>query len=331
MRRRAGFLLAALFLSLSVSAQRGGNRIRPNYTDVTVIVRFPHGESVKSGVRVELLSPGGVRVNTAYTNEDGSATLNMVPAGLSYVLRVSGENIAPAMQELMIEAGETSHSEWIEVGPRRSASPTSAHGSVAVVDLNVPSDARKELEKGNSLAGHNQWTEAAEHYQKAIELYPKYATAYNNLGSARMNLHDAAGAKEAYQHAVALNDKYANAWMNLAHLQHESGDAQGAEQSLLKALTTDPKNVQALADLAQVELQLQKFDATQDYVRKANALPHQGYALIHVLGAYAYQQQNKPTEALAEYKLYLQEDPKGVMAEKVRATIENMEKPRPTP
>jgi tetratricopeptide (TPR) repeat protein len=329
MRRYLGPTLAVILLCFFAAAQRPDNRLRSAYGSVRVTVKFAHGQPVKSGVKVELLDARGLPVSTGITNDKGEAALFGVPTGQQYLLQVRGEGITTFKRWIRLDTLETDQTQDVEVTPGNgNDEPTPG---VAVVDADVPSKARKELEKGNSLAEHSQWADAAEHYQKAIESYPKYATAYNNLGSARMNLQDAAGAKDAFQHAVAINDKYASAWMNLARVQHASGDVQGAEQSLLKAVAAEPTNVQALTNLAQIELQLQKFDATEDLAHKVNALPHQGYALVHVLAAYAYQQQNKPTEALAEYKLYLQEDPKGAMAEKVRASVATLEQQKTTP
>ena len=326
MRYLLGLGSVVLLASCLAPAQRTMTGSHRQYADVTIEVHTQTGQPLNASLKVELLTSSGMPVNIAFTNDSGEVMLGAVPTGAVYVIRVSGPEIEPVASEFSLEASENSHTEWITVSPRARTTVTSPQGSVAVVDLNVPEKAQKELVKGNQCSAKNDWSGAAEHYQKAIELYPKYAMAYNNLGSARMNLHDVPAARQAFEQAVAINDKYANAWLHLARLQHDTGDLHGSQQSLLKAIATDPKNVEVLAGLAQVELQLSDFDATQDYVRKANALPHQGFAIIHVLGAYALQKQNKIPDAVTEYKLYLQEDPNGAMAEKVRATIATLEK-----
>ena len=326
MRYLLGLGTVVMLAGCLASAQRITTPFQKQYADLTIEVRTQTGQPPNASLKVELLSSTGMPVNTTFTNDSGEVMLGEVQTGAIYVIRVSGPEIEPAASEFTLEASESSHTEWITVTPRVRTNVTSPQGSVALVDLNVPQKALKELGKGNQCSAKNDWSGAAEHYQKAIELYPKYAMAYNNLGSARMNLHDVPGARQAFEQAVAINDKYANAWLHLARLQHDSGDVHGSQQSLLKAIATDPKNVEVLAGLAQVELQLSDFSATQDYVRKANALPHQGFAIIHILGAYALQKQDKIAEAVTEYKLYLQEDPNGAMAEKVRATIATLEK-----
>lgn len=49
------------------------------------------------------------------------------------------------------------------------------------------------------------YSEAIEDYNKAIKLRPKYATAYNNRGWARLNLENYNDAIDDFQMAIILN------------------------------------------------------------------------------------------------------------------------------
>lgn len=335
MRRLLGpAVTLILLLSPCLFAQRrfGAQTGTPQYTDLSIVVRMQNGGQLPGSVKIELLNPVGIAVGSTFTSNDGEATIPSVLTGVTYTLRVSGEGIAPTTQEVFLENGEADHTEWVEVSPRTTEpKPTSKEGSVAVADLTVPPEARKELDAGNELFGQQKWQDAAQHYEKAIGIYPKYAMAYNNLGSARMKLNDVPGAKDAYQHAVAINDKYAGAWMKLARIAYDDHDLPTAESDLQKALATDPRNVQALSTLAQTEMQLGKYELSEQYVQQANGLPHPGLAIIHVIGAFDYQKLNKPADALAEYKKYLEEDPNGPMASKVKATIDSLEAQKTNP
>jgi len=55
-------------------------------------------------------------------------------------------------------------------------------------------------------------------YEKALDLNPKYAAAWNNLGIARKAKGDLDGAIAAYEKALELNPKHAVAWKNLGIL-----------------------------------------------------------------------------------------------------------------
>ncbi len=335
MRRLLGPAIAAiLLLSPCLFGQRrfGSQSTSPQYTDLSVVVRLQNGGQIPGSVKIELLNGAGIPVSSTFASSDGEATITNILSGTTYILRVTGDGIMPTTQEVFLQTGEADHTEWVDVSPRTTAAqPTSKTGSIAVSDLNIPPDAQKELETGNDLFKQQKWDDAAQHYQKAIDIYPKYAMAYNNLGSARMRMNDVPAATAAFKKAVEINDKYAGAWFHLAQIQYEAHDLAGAEGDLQKVLATDPTNLQVLSTLAQTEMQLGKYDVSEQYVQKANAMPHPGLAIIHVIGAFDYQKLNKPADALAEYKKYLEEDPNGPMAPKVKATIESLEAQKTNP
>ena len=52
--------------------------------------------------------------------------------------------------------------------------------------------------------------------------------------------------------------------------------------------------------------------------RKAHSVPHQGLAGVHIVAALALEATHQPFEAVKEYQLYLDEDPKGRDADRAR-------------
>jgi tetratricopeptide (TPR) repeat protein len=68
-------------------------------------------------------------------------------------------------------------------------------------------------------------------FRKAIELNPKYAEAYNNLGNALYAQQDLKGASAAFRHALVINPKFAEAHVNLGlalRVQGEFAQALGS-------------------------------------------------------------------------------------------------------
>ncbi|CAN5463292.1 DUF5107 domain-containing protein [soil metagenome] len=69
-----------------------------------------------------------------------------------------------------------------------------------------PIDARANYYLGNLLYDRRRHHEAIAHWERAVELDPRFATTWRNLGFARFNvLHDAKGAAEAFARAVELS------------------------------------------------------------------------------------------------------------------------------
>ena len=66
------------------------------------------------------------------------------------------------------------------------------------------SDARSQLEFGVQVVEHGLWREAIYRWEKAIELDPRYAAAYNNLAVAYEREGQPEKARKAYQKALDL-------------------------------------------------------------------------------------------------------------------------------
>lgn len=329
MSRLLAVVSACFLLSALAHAQLGRPGGRGRTAGVAVHVQLQNGRPAPGNLRVELLSANSVPIGSAFTNDQGEASLGPVPSGADYYLQVTGDGIESARTSFYIELGEALHNEFITVTAAEEVELTSPRASISVFDLSVPKGARKEMEKGDKYALKRQWLDAAKHYQKAIDEYPNYVGAYNNLGTARMNLNDPVGANNAYEHAVSIDGKYAQGWLNLATLRYFQHDVPGTEQDLLKAEAIDPKNLRVLSFLAQTEFRLKKYAQCERYAQRVHALPHKGFAMAHAVAGSAYQNEGRITEAIAEYKLYLAEAPDGRIASQVSAALATLQKQLP--
>ena len=69
------------------------------------------------------------------------------------------------------------------------------------------SEAKEQVEFGIKVAQNGLWKEAAYRWQKAVELDPTYAAAWNNLAVAFEQQGNFEKAREAYEKAVELDPK----------------------------------------------------------------------------------------------------------------------------
>ncbi len=67
------------------------------------------------------------------------------------------------------------------------------------------SDARRQVDFGIQVAEHGLWREAAYRWQRAVDIDPTYAAAWNNLAVAHENSGDFEAAREAYDRAIELD------------------------------------------------------------------------------------------------------------------------------
>jgi len=87
---------------------------------------------------------------------------------------------------------------FIFVGLASAVSPLRADGR---------GDAKARVNFGVQVAQKGLWREAIFQWEKAVELDPTYASAYNNLGVAYEIQGDMVKAKQAYEKAMALAPK----------------------------------------------------------------------------------------------------------------------------
>ncbi|HXW07318.1 MAG TPA: tetratricopeptide repeat protein [Vicinamibacterales bacterium] len=71
------------------------------------------------------------------------------------------------------------------------------------------SEAKEQVEFGIKVAQSGLWKEAAYRWEKAVQLDPSYAPAWNNLAIAYEQQGDFEKAGEAYERAVKLDPKNA--------------------------------------------------------------------------------------------------------------------------
>jgi superkiller protein 3 len=193
--------------------------------------------------------------------------------------------------------------------------------SVAANRLKVPNKAEKEFLKGKDAGDKKDWPEAIKHFQAAIALYPDYDLAYNGLGQALASGGDTPGARSAFEKAIQINDNFAAAYRNLARISLSEHKFDEMENLLTRSLSAEPLNAWALAYAAYAELQLHKFEDAIAHARKAHSVKHDGLASVHIVAARALEEKQRPSEALEEYRIYLEEDANGRDAGRAREAI----------
>ena len=77
-------------------------------------------------------------------------------------------------------------------------------GAAAPSLADVRSDAREQVAFGINVAQRGLWREAIYRWEKAVELDPKYAAAFNDLGIAYEHEGQLDKARKAYEKALAL-------------------------------------------------------------------------------------------------------------------------------
>ena len=87
-------------------------------------------------------------------------------------------------------------------------------GCAAPVFADARTSAREQVEFGINVAQRGLWREAIYRWEKAVELDPQYAAAFNDLAIAYEHEGQLDKARKAYEKALALDPMNANIRQN---------------------------------------------------------------------------------------------------------------------
>ena len=156
---------------------------------------------------------------------------------------------------------------------RREQALAAAERAVAL----APDDAASWFHLADALGRFQRWPESLEALERSLALQPQFAEAWNNLGLARKQQGDRAGAKAAFEAALeqAPPNDPANASLaaetcsNLAQLELDDHQLQGAQQWSERALALDPQNAQVQFTKGNVLNALGEYELAASALRRA--------------------------------------------------------------
>ena len=298
-------------------------------TTLRVKVLTADSRPVHLHAQVDLLNGSGLFLRQAFTDDNGNAEFPDLDPG-TYRLRVTDPLVEENMSDVFaISRGQLMESQLLTVRLKAQAAAElrrqdERQATISALELNVPGNAKKEFQKGVEAMGKKDFDRAEKSFQRALELYPQYAMAWNHLGVLYMQQGKPGPGAEAFEKAVALNDRYPSALVNLAKVRMEQRKAAEAEQLLQKAVAADPKNAEAYAVLASVQYTRREYAAAAESATRVHPLGDEQFAIAHWVAARSYEEQQKDAEAIAEYTIFLKEAPASALAEKARAALKKL-------
>ena len=307
------WLAPAIVCSLITLAQaqlRGGGAGMPSASvgNVHIHVVLSNDRNAGPYILVRLMEGSSdVVVGTTYTNDIGQADFVGVPVG-DYHVQVSGTGIQMTESDTFeVDNRKVTQAQYVPVrqvedfGPK----PVSTHSTVSAKELNVPPQARKEVDKANEQMALQNYKKALEHLNKAIALAPEYAIAYNNLGVLYARTNDIPHELEALKKAIAVDDHFAPALLNYGKLCVAMKNFPEAESSLQKMASADPTNAEGLMLLAEAEYMDRHFEQAIATAAQAHSVGTEHPSFVHYIAARSYQQENQQQKALAEFEMFL--------------------------
>jgi len=139
-----------------------------------------------------------------------------------------------------------------------------------------------------------QGPEAIFYYDRAIELNPKCAKAYNNRGGAYLTLSERAKAISNFNQAIELDPDYASAYHNRANAYLDSGEYTKAALDYTNVIERDPEFAKAYFGRGYARLALGHYtQAISDYTKTIEFNPEFARAYYTRAIGYAYLTENE--------------------------------------
>jgi Flp pilus assembly protein TadD len=141
--------------------------------------------------------------------------------------------------------------------------------TISMSSLNAPKDAQKAYEKGRELLKKDKAEEAERSFQKAVDLYPKYATAWFQLGLLQARGH-VDQAEASFNHSVEADPKFVSPYLTLIVINERAKQWEKAVElsdTVIKLNATDFPQAYFYKAVAQYNLHDEA--ASEKSVRKA--------------------------------------------------------------
>jgi len=200
--------------------------------------------------------------------------------------------------------------------------------TVSAVALAAPKEARKAYEKGLEALKKHKPDDAVRDFQKTVEIYPKHAAAWIELGHSRLAQNDTVEARAYFQKAVDADPKFAAPYMELAALDYKAERWPALLETTDKIIQLDSFDYpQAHFLNALANYRLSNFDAAEKSAREALRLDtrKEYVATMHLLGVILAQKQDY-SGAAEQLKAYLKEAPQASDAATVKGQLAQVER-----
>ncbi|XP_064594778.1 protein O-mannosyl-transferase TMTC1-like [Liolophura sinensis] len=162
----------------------------------------------------------------------------------------------------------------------------------------VPRNAKVHYNYANYLKDEGYTELAIKFSKKAIELYPSYAVAWNNLGTL---MTEATEAERCYTQALRYQPDHIAALINLGSLHFQQGSTQKGLSMLRRAEALDPHDAQMCIMLGSMLAHLGQSSEAGQYFRKAIQEKPDFADAYNNYGSYL-QQTGRYQEAIENYR-----------------------------
>jgi Flp pilus assembly protein TadD len=329
---RQSLLLISIFwlFSLAAEAQTGPGPLRPSTPmpsaelasgSIRGRVVLQDGSPLSEAVRISLFVMRGTQ-SVSYTDQQGQFEFRGLPPG-EYAIEAEGDRqrFEVTRESVQVFRGMPSVV-TIALKEKLDSRSTKDAGTISVVELaQIPPKAKSEFERASKASKAGKRTEAIAHLRRAIDIYPNFLMARNDLGAQLLEMDDLDGAEIELKKALNIDPKAFNPNLNLGIVLIKQRNFSQAVNNLDQASAIDSLSPAARFYLGIALIGVENLDRAESELRSAYQIGGHDYsmALFHL--GHLYLDKGQRTAAMKSFELYLREAPNAPNSNEVRTLI----------
>ncbi len=309
------FRLALLCLAASIGVADLLGQTQP----LRGMVLMPNGETPNRRLRLTLDDTEGRRINEhLYTDSNGRFVFLNVPDGnYRITVQADGEDFSTTMQSVYVGNRQI----LVHLKPP----PEDALPSGKTVDARIPPKAASKYKEAVSELQKGKREQAEKKLREAIELYPDYFEALNDLGTIYLESQRLEEAEATLRRALEVDGEDFRPRYNLGVALLRQNRFADAAEVLRTAVEKRPEFDSARFYLGIALYGLRDLDAARTQLEKSLQLNPKGAAQAWaILGEICYVKKDFAC-AVEKYRAFLQAAPDSPMAGQVRQVIKSIE------
>jgi hypothetical protein len=242
----------------------------------------------------------------------------------TYSVRVRAEGFHDEEVPVLIARASSREVIRVELRPVEPPRTPNRGGVASVYDLQIPASARREYEQGlKERSGKEGCIKAVPRFEKAIALYGEYADAHHELAKCFQEASRFDRAIDSFWNAIRYGSSIFP-YIALSDLYVTRNRVEDARRVLLDGVAKFP-------DEGDLRFALSKGYYDQGLLKEAEKTGLEAHARfhrsadVHLLLAKIYLAAQAHSNVVTQLKLYLDENPKGPLADRVRQNLAEVE------
>ena len=190
--------------------------------------------------------------------------------------------------------------------------------------LAIPGKAHKELIKSEEAQLRGETQQARRHLERALELYPQYVDALNNLGTYHHRSGNYDRSITYFTKATELAPEFFAGWVNLGGSLLAVGRLEPALEANKQAIKLRPSDPLANSQMGMSYFYMRQFEEAKQYFLKVLSVDPSSANQPHLFLAHIAHLGGRPEEARTYIGGYLELHPNSPQAPHLRRTLQHL-------